>query len=310
MSRRSRARATHKHWRRQIATSTSAVSLALLGLTGLEPPSASATFINSGAHSTAQVGAVSSEANTAISFNLFELLGNVFRYIQVSNISDEEEVVLGRQINDMLLSQQYQLYGNDQVQSYVSRVGQRLVNESDSREIPFNFQVVDSEEINAFAIPGGYVYVTTGLLQTAENEAQLASVLAHEISHINKRHSVEALKRATLAQGIAETANIETSQLAQIGYQLAIDLPRSRDFEYAADEGGLRILQQSGYPTMAFINFLEKLESASVTPEFLRTHPTSANRIRELREQIATRDDANDLGVREDSYQDATYPLN
>ncbi|MBE9113831.1 M48 family metalloprotease [Nodosilinea sp. LEGE 07298] len=244
-----------------------------------------------------------------IRLSLGELFQNVFRYIQVSTISDQEEVELGRQINQMVLSQQYQLYNNRQVQQYVDRVGQRLVAASDSRDIPFTFQVVASDEVNAFATPGGFVYVTTGLLQEADNEAQLASVLAHEIAHINERHSVQALRRAVLAQGIAETAGVEMNALAQVGYQVAFELPRSRDYEYAADAAGLQILQAAGYPPQAFVNFLEQLMDSSAQPEFLRTHPTGDSRIRELQSQYSSSANAPRQGTSTNAYQEAISPL-
>ncbi|MBE9159310.1 M48 family metalloprotease [Nodosilinea sp. LEGE 06152] len=259
---------------------------------------ATATIQPQAAHSTAQ-----------IRLGLAELFQNVFRYIQVSTISDQEEVELGRQINQMVLSQQYQLYSNRQVQQYVDQVGQRLVAASDSRDIPYTFQVVSSDQVNAFATPGGFVYVTTGLLQEADNEAQLASVLAHEIAHINERHSIQALRRAVLAQGIAETAGVETSALAQVGYQVAFELPRSRDFEYAADAAGLQILQAAGYPPEAFVSFLEQLMDSSAQPEFLRTHPASDSRIRELRSQYSTSASVPQQGTSTSTYREAIAPL-
>lgn len=222
---------------------------------------------------------------TTISFNFFDLFRNAIRFVQVSNISNEEEVEIGKQINQRLLSEQYELYNNQRTQKYVDNIGQKLVANSDRRDIPYTFQVVVSDAVNAFATPGGYVYVTTGLLEEADNEAQLASVIAHEIAHINERHSIKALKQAVLAQGIAETAGVSTSTLAQIGYQLAIDLPQSRQYEYEADRLGLEILQQAGYPPMAFVNFLKQLERGG-QPEFLRTHPTNTNRIEALAEEI------------------------
>lgn len=281
-----------------------------MGVSGVEAHAADTSTVKLRTQSATPIESVSTQSGTQLSLDLFEILGNVFRYVQVSNISDTEEVAIGQRINRMLLDQQYQRYNDSRVQSYVNRVGQRLVSASDSRDIPFRFQVVVSDQINAFAVPGGYVYVTTGLLRAVENEAQLASVLAHEISHINKRHSVKAIQRATLAQGIAETANVETSTLAQLGYQLAINLPRSREYEYAADEGGLDILRAAGYPAMAFVNFLQKLQGSATTPEFLRTHPTSANRIEELRNRIASSNYDSELGVRETRYEEAIYPLN
>ena len=222
---------------------------------------------------------------TALSFNFLNFFRNAIRFVQVSNISDEQEVEIGKQINQRLLNQQYRLYKNSQVQRYVDNLGQKLVSNSNSRDIPYTFQVVVSDAVNAFATPGGFIYVTTGLLKEADNEAQLASVIAHEIAHINERHSIKALKQAVLARGIAETAGVSTSTLAQIGYQLAIDLPKSRQYEYDADRLGLEILQQAGYPPMAFVNFLKQLEGGS-QPEFLRTHPTNANRIEALAQEI------------------------
>ena len=224
-------------------------------------------------------------SSTAISFNFFDLFRNAIRYVQVSNISDRKEVEIGKQINQQLLSKQYRLSDNSQLQQYVDNIGQELVAKRDSRNIPFSFQVVESDAVNAFATPGGFVYITTGLIEEADNQAQLASVIAHEIGHINQRHSVKALKRAVLAQGIAETAGVSTSTLAQIGYQLAVDLPQSREYEYEADRVGLEILQQAGYSPMAFVDFLKQLESGG-QPEFLRTHPTNTNRIEAIAQEI------------------------
>ncbi|MGF1498305.1 MAG: M48 family metallopeptidase [Elainellaceae cyanobacterium] len=220
-----------------------------------------------------------------LDLNPFDIIRNAVRLVQVANISNEEEVALGQQIDEMV-RQEYELYVNPQVNQYVDRIGQRLVAVSDRRDIPYTFQVVRSEEINAFATPGGFIYITTGLLRAADNEAQLASVLAHEIAHVTERHSVQALRRAVVAQGIAETTGLDMSALAQIGYQLAVDLPRSREFEYEADRVGLDILTDAGYAPIALVNFFEKLQDSAGQPEFLRTHPTSENRIEAIAAQI------------------------
>jgi predicted Zn-dependent protease len=226
-------------------------------------------------------------ASQSVAIDVTDIIKGTVEYVQIANISDEQEIEIGKQTNQQVLSQ-YQLYNNSQIQQYVSDLGQELVSASDSRDIPFNFQVVSSDEVNAFATPGGFVYVTTGLLKTAENRAQLASVMAHEIAHINEKHGVKALKQAVAAQGIAGAAGVETSQLAQIAYQLTLDLPQSRSFEYEADNSGLQILQQSGYPAEAFADFLAKLESSGNTPEFIRTHPTSENRIKAISQNTQT----------------------
>jgi predicted Zn-dependent protease len=250
------------------------------------------------------------DAPIGLSLNLGDILENVFRYVQVSTISDQEEVQLGQEINRMLLSQQYRLYNDSQVQRYVEQLGQQLVAASDSRDIPYNFQVVVSDNVNAFAVPGGYIYVTTGLLRAVDNEAELASVLSHEIAHINQRHSIKALKQAVLAQGIAETAGVDMNTLAQIGYQLAINLPRSREFEYDADARGLTIMQAAGYPPQAFVSFLEQLMDAPVPPEFLRTHPTSANRIEAIQSQFNASSNTSQQGMSQRNYENEIFPLN
>jgi predicted Zn-dependent protease len=231
------------------------------------------------------------DKSTLVAIDILDAVEGAVQYIQVSNISDEQEVEIGKQTNEQVLSQ-YPLYDNAQVQEYVSNLGQELINSSDSRDIPFTFQVVASEEVNAFATPGGFVYVTTGLLQTAKTRAQLASVLAHEISHINKKHGIKSLKQAVAAQGIASTVGVDTSALAQIAYQVAVDLPQSRDYEYEADSSGLEVLQQAGYPAEAFAEFLAKLEGGGGTPEFLRTHPTSNSRIEAI-SKLSTRSTSN-----------------
>ena len=138
---------------------------------------------------------VSNSSETLVALDIIDAVKGAIDYIRVANISDEQEVEIGRQTNQQVL-QQYRLYNNSQIQQYVRNLGQELVNSSDSRDIPFTFQVVASDEVNAFATPGGFVYVTTGLLKTAENRAQLASVMAHEIAHINEKHGIESLKQA------------------------------------------------------------------------------------------------------------------
>ena len=225
-------------------------------------------------------------AETIVAVDVNDLIRGAVQYIQVANISDEQEIEIGKQTNQQVLSQ-YPLYDSPQIQQYVRDLGQELINNSDSRDIPFTFQVVASDEVNAFATPGGFVYVTTGLLKTAENRAQLASVMAHEIAHINEKHGIKGLKQAAAAQGIAGAAGVETSQLAQIAYQVTLDLPKSRSFEYEADRSGLEILQQSGYAPEAFANFLAKLQGGGNTPEFLRTHPTSDSRIEAISQEQA-----------------------
>ncbi|MEM8674621.1 MAG: M48 family metallopeptidase [Cyanobacteria bacterium P01_G01_bin.67] len=257
-----------------------ASSIIILGRIGSIPVSADSNYQH-------QILEPAEDSPELVTLDFLDLIKGAVQYIQVSNISDEQEVEIGKQTNEQILSQ-YSLYDNPQVQKYVSSLGQELIRNSDSRDIPFVFQVVASDEVNAFATPGGFVYVTIGLLKTAENRAQLASVVGHEIAHINERHGVKGLKQAVAAKGIASTVGVDSDVIAQLAYQLTVDLPRSRSFEYEADSSGLKILQQAGYPGEAFADFLVKLESGGGTPEFIRTHPTSKNRIEAI-SQTATK---------------------
>ncbi|MBE9043214.1 M48 family metalloprotease [Pleurocapsales cyanobacterium LEGE 10410] len=243
-----------------------------------------------------------------VAFDILDAVEGAVQYIQISNISDEQEIAIGEQTNQQVLSQ-YPLYNNSPIQEYVRNLGQELINNSDSRDIPFIFQVLASDEVNAFATPGGFVYVTTGLLKTAENRAQLASVTAHEIAHINEKHGIKGLKQAVAARGIANTVGLDTSTLAPIAYQLAVDLPRSRSFEYEADSTGLEIMQQAGYPPEAFANFLAKLESGGGTPEFLRTHPTSDNRIEAISQKTEVDGVSNNKGQDSTEYRNNVLAL-
>ena len=237
-----------------------------------------------------------------VAIDILDAVEGAVQYIQVSNISDEQEVEIGKQTNQQIL-QQYQLHNSPQVQQYMRNLGNELLNNSDNRDIPFTFQVVESDEVNAFATPGGFVYVTTGLLRTAENRAQLASVVAHEIAHINERHGVKGLKQAVAAQGIANTVGVDSDALAQMAYRLTVDLPRSRSFEYEADRSGLQMLQQAGYPPQAFANFLAKLEGGGGTPEFIRTHPTSENRIEAISQTETASQVSTNKGQDKSEYQ-------
>ncbi|HEY9624761.1 MAG TPA: M48 family metallopeptidase, partial [Crinalium sp.] len=159
--------------------------------------------------------------------------------IQLSNLSDNQEVTLGRQINQQLTTREFRLYNDSSVNQYISEVGQRLVPYSDRPNIPYTFQVVNDSQINAFATMGGYVYVTSGLIKTADNEAQLASVIGHEIGHIAARHAVQQMRETAVQQGLATAAGLDRNVAVNIGVELAIRRPHSRQDEIEADNKGL-----------------------------------------------------------------------
>ncbi|GAB1544358.1 hypothetical protein NUACC21_70340 [Scytonema sp. NUACC21] len=211
-----------------------------------------------------------------------ELIFRGIQVLQLSNLSTKQKVSLGSDIHQQVRSNQ-----KLSTSAYVNRIGQRLAASSECSQIPFKFYVVQDSSINAFATTGGYVYVHTGLLNAVDNEAQLASVLAHEIAHICNDDLIEKLRQAQIAQGAASAAGVNRSTVAALAYQVAVDLPNSRGAEFDADADGLRYMQRAGYDPNAMIAFLRKLERQPSQPSFLSTHPATSDRIATIQRRLA-----------------------
>ncbi|MEC4815002.1 MAG: M48 family metallopeptidase [Scytonema sp. PMC 1069.18] len=230
--------------------------------------------------------------------------------IQLSNISPRQEVDIGRQINKQLLSSEVRLYQNSEVNRYVERLGKRLAANSDRPDIPYTFQVVQDDGINAFATLGGFVYVNTGLLKTAENEAELASVIAHEIGHIGGKHLVKQMRQKAVASSVATATGLDRNQAIALGVDLALNRPRSREDEYDADRRGLRTLTRSGYAQSGMVSFMQKLlKSRSGVPTFLSTHPATSDRIQSLERAIKAQPSNGNAGLDKNTYQANIRPL-
>ncbi len=223
--------------------------------------------------------------------------------IQLSNISPRQEVELGKQMNQQL-GREVKFYRNSAISDYVEQIGRRLAVNSDRSELPYTFQVVDNDSINAFATTGGFVYVNTGLLKAAENEAELASVMAHEIGHITGKHLVKQMRQRAIAGGVASAAGLDRSQAVAIGVDLALNRPRSREDEYDADKRGLRTLTRSGYAPSGMVSFMQKLlKKGSGSPSFLSTHPATGDRIKALSSAIASQSGNSSAGLDKAAYQ-------
>ena len=239
---------------------------------------------------------------------LLDLIFQGIRYVQLSNLSDRDEVALGGQIDQQLKTQGVRLYtGGPAISQYVKEIGQRLATSSDRPNLPYTFQVVADDGINAFATLGGFVYIQTGLIRAATNEAELAGVIAHEIGHITGRHGVERMRQAAIAEGITGALEVRQDTLVQLGVQLALALPNSREAEYDADRRGFHNLGRAGYDTRGFLTFMQTLErQGGSPPEFLSTHPNPGNRVQNLQAMAATGSYAGTAGVGTDgtAYRD------
>ncbi len=204
-------------------------------------------------------------------------------------ISLEKEIALGNQLASEF-EQTARLVDDPVVNEYVDRVGQNLVKHSDAK-VPFHIKVVDTDEVNAFAFPGGYFYVNKGLILAADTESELAGVMAHEMSHVIARHATRRMSKGQYLQLFAIPALFVGGYWAQMGIQNAMGLGLNlelmgitRDSEREADQLGIQYLWNSGYDPNAFVMFFEKLlEQEKGKPgrlaSWFRTHPSTEDRI-------------------------------
>jgi predicted Zn-dependent protease len=213
----------------------------------------------------------------------------------VNFYSLEKEIALGKQMATEV-ERSAKIVDDPVISEYVNRIGQNLVRNSDAK-VPFTIKVLDSNEVNAFALPGGFFFVNTGLILKADNEAELAGVMAHEIAHVAARHGT---RQATRGQ-LINLATIPlwfmggwTGYAIQQAAGLAIPmgfLKFSRGFESEADMLGLEYLYKTGYDPTAFVDFFEKIQSLEKTKPGLvakvfSTHPPTDDRIRRAQKNI------------------------
>jgi len=202
--------------------------------------------------------------------------------------STEKEVRMGRELAAEV-DRQAKFIEDPAVTEYVNRVGQNIVLHSDAR-IPFTIKVIDSDEVNAFALPGGFFYVNKGLLLVADNEAEVAGVMAHEIAHVAARHAVENQTKASLLEYAAMGASIFLGGIPGMVFQntaglgmLGIFMKFSRGAEEEADKLGIQYMYAAGYDPGAMATMFEKLESKNKKkPGFIAkafsTHPAPPDR--------------------------------
>jgi predicted Zn-dependent protease len=230
---------------------------------------------------------------------------------QLSFISEAQEVEIGRQAAQEA-QQSIGLVQNPELQQYVSRIGLALAAKSERPELPWQFQVVDDPSPNAFALPGGFIFVTRGMLTLMTSEAELASVLGHEIGHVTARHSVNQISKQQLAQlglglgGIFFPAVQELSPAIGTGLGLLF-LKYGRDDEREADELGFAYAAGGGYDVSEFGDVFEALGRASEgqagsLPNWLASHPSSEERVQTARARAAAMPAAPNARVGRDDF--------
>lgn len=221
--------------------------------------------------------------------------------VQRISMTPKEEIALGLNSAPEMARQHGGLHHDERLRNKVSQIGQRLVQANpEVNQSPYYFQfhlLADPETVNAFALPGGQVFITYGLLKLLKNEDEVAGVLGHEITHVVGRHSNEQMARAQLSQGLVGAVVMaggddygqSAGQIAQFVSQLK-NTSYGRDDELESDKLGVRFMKRAGYDPEAMIEVMEVLDKAAggnAPPEFLSTHPNPGNRIERIKEEIA-----------------------
>ena len=208
----------------------------------------------------------------------------------------DREVAIGRQLA-LEIDRSSKLITDPAITEFVNRIGQNIVLHSDAK-VPFTIKVIDSEEINAFALPGGFLYVNRGLIEAADNEAEVAGVLAHEIAHVTARHGIEQASKGELLNYasiplifLGGWGGYILQQVAGIAVPLTF-LKFSRGAEKEADRLGAQYMWASGYDPNALISFFEKLQvknkkKPGTLSKIFSTHPMTEDRIKEVQPLIA-----------------------
>lgn len=230
-----------------------------------------------------------------------------------AEINEPQEISLGEGIASNLLGAA-PLLDNPAVQQYVNRVGRWLALQTERPDLPWQFGVLDDNDVNAFAAPGGYVFITKGLLAQMNSEAELAGVLAHEISHVLRKHHLQAIKKGARAELLADLANDAIknqgadprfSKLVSAGTEVyARGLDKNDEFE--ADRMGVVIAARAGYDPYGLPAVLQTLQSLNPNDSSLalmfKTHPAVADRLsqldREMSGQFASMENQPDLAPR------------
>lgn len=212
-------------------------------------------------------------------------------------VSQQQEVEMGRQYAAEI-NRQLPIVDDPLIHRYINELGNRIQRQPGARDIPYTFYVVNIEELNAFAVPGGFVYLNRGLIERTDNLAELAGVVAHEIGHVEARHSAEMLERMQAAQAGVMIGSILLGGPPQGVAGAAVDIGaqayfanHSRGAENEADAIAVRLLPQAGIDPAGLVTFFKELieerqRSPSQVEQWFSTHPLTEERIANVRELI------------------------
>lgn len=217
---------------------------------------------------------------------------------ELSLVSESQEIELGRQ-SAQQVQQSIGFYDDPQIQSYVSGIGLKMAKASERPNLPWEFHVVNDAAVNAFALPGGFIYVTRGLMTAINDEAELATVIGHEIGHVTNRHSVQQISKSQVAQlglGLGSILSSDIASVAGLASQGlgVLFLKYGRDAENQADKAGFRYALNENYDVREMANVFQTLDRISGAggggrlPEWLSTHPNPGTRIENTQARLDT----------------------
>ncbi|MFP4179939.1 MAG: M48 family metalloprotease [Spirochaetaceae bacterium] len=224
------------------------------------------------------------------------------------DFTPEQEYYIGRSVGARVLDR-YPEYNNEEANEYVATIGEVLALSSERPSLysSYSFQVLDAEEINAFATPGGHVFITRRMIELARNEDELAAVLAHEIAHIQERHGLKSIRTSRVTSALTSAAitgayvagSKEVAELTDIFSDSIDDVTQtlftagySRSSEKEADTAAVEILRKAGYSPRALLTFLEQMEAdwESDGPGFMQTHPSPSDRMEDVKKALRKND--------------------
>jgi predicted Zn-dependent protease len=224
-----------------------------------------------------------------------------------AGISEEEEYYIGRAVSALILSQ-YPVYKNDALTKYINRVGNAVVIHSDRPETyaGYHFLILDTDEVNALAAPGGFIFITKGLLKRCHDEEMLGCILAHEVGHVSAKHGLQSIKKSRLIDALeiigteaarryapeklAKLTDIFEDTLGDIAEKL-IERGYDRKYEYEADKLSVKTSARTGYSANGLLDFLDTMvddESRGLDKGWFKTHPSAKDRIGRVQKELSS----------------------